>query len=70
MNGVGQPADSLQAKCFVSWAMTGGELVAVPIFRSCMTFARSGLVKTQHFGTETMTHQGFLVDKLVRTGLM
>ena len=34
-----QPANSLQAKCFVSWVMTGGELVAVPIFPSCTTFA-------------------------------
>ena len=34
-----QPANSLQAKCFVSWVMTGSELVAVPIFRSCTTFA-------------------------------
>ncbi len=29
-----QPANSLQAKCFVSWVMTGSELVAVPNFRS------------------------------------
>ena len=34
-----QPANSLQAKCSVSWVMTGGELVAVPIFPSCTTFA-------------------------------
>ena len=34
-----QPANSLQSKCFVSWVMMGGELVAVPIFRSYMTFA-------------------------------
>ena len=34
-----QPANSLQAKCFVSWVTTGSELVAVPIFRSCMIFA-------------------------------
>ena len=34
-----QPANSLQSKCFVSRAMTGSELVAVPIFRSCTTFA-------------------------------
>ena len=34
-----QPGNSLQAKYFVSWVMTGSELVAVPIFRSCMTFA-------------------------------
>ena len=33
-----QPANSLQAKC-VSWVMTGSELVAVPDFRSCTTFA-------------------------------
>ena len=34
-----QPANSLQSECFVSRAMTGSELVAVPIFRSCTTFA-------------------------------
>ena len=28
-----QPANLLQAKCFFSRAMMGGELVAVPIFR-------------------------------------
>ena len=27
-----QPANSLQAKCFVSWVMTGSELVAAPDF--------------------------------------
>ena len=34
-----QPANSLEAKWFVSRAMTGSELVAVPIFRSRSTFA-------------------------------
>ena len=34
-----QPANSLQAKCIVFWGVTGSELVAVPIFRSCTTFA-------------------------------
>ncbi len=34
-----QPANSLQAKCFVSRARMERELVAVPIFRSHPTFA-------------------------------
>ena len=34
-----QPANSLQVKCFSSRVMTGGELVAVPIFLSRTTFA-------------------------------
>ena len=38
-----QPANSLQAKCFVSWVMTGGELVAVPDFPSRTTFATGSL---------------------------
>ncbi len=29
-----QPPNSLQAKCFVFWVMTGCELVAAPIFRN------------------------------------
>ena len=34
-----QPAKSLQAEPVVSRAMTGSELVAVPVFRSRTTFA-------------------------------
>ena len=45
-----QPANSLQAKCFVSWVMTGSKLVAVPDFSLLHDFCHGLLVEGASVG--------------------